>query len=203
MNTRKVIVLAVVTQAITLIVTVALMGFVPGVRAQQAAATGVHHFSLLAETMQPVDSTIGYDNYYAYLTTTQNSTVWGTGSYIGQLDLPDGAQITAVRCYGQDTDPSHEFQFQVWRYRLWDEPNVFSEVTEYKTSGVAWAGGKVMLTAAVVAGRETVDNAEYSYGLYVLMPAPSAGTQLGLLRCVVDANYAAYLPAVQKNATQP
>jgi hypothetical protein len=78
-----------------------------------------------------------------------------------------------VRCYGQDTDPSGQFQFQVWRYRLWDTPNVFTPVTESKVSGYAWAAGKIIVEASVLPDVGTVDNAEFSYGLYVTIPKPS------------------------------
>lgn len=91
--------------------------------------TTIQYYSLLAETMQPIDSSIGYDNTEAFLTTTGESST-GVTCYIGQLDLPHGARIVAVRGYGPDTDSKREFYFRLYRYSLYHEP-VWEGVTNF------------------------------------------------------------------------
>jgi hypothetical protein len=152
-------------------------GFAAAGHTHQAA-----HFSLLAETMRPIDSSIGYDNTSAYLKTTLNSTLPAT-SYIGQLNLPDGSTISGARCYGQDSDPAGEFSFGLYRYGVATPP--YTAVTSYVSSGAAFSGGAVTLTATVVSTYAVVDNATYSYGLFLTLPKAQSG-QLGVLRCVVD-----------------
>ena len=49
----------------------------------ESQALAIYRLSLLAETMRPIDSTINYNNY-AFLTTTQESSVNPATSYIGQ-----------------------------------------------------------------------------------------------------------------------
>jgi hypothetical protein len=147
--------------------------------------------------MQPIDSSIGYDNSDAYLETTQNSLATGTATYIGQLDLPDGARIVGVRCFGLDSDPNTQFQFRLYRYNLWDSP-VWTGVTNFAASGVSYSGGKVMREATVDPGTALVDNGNFSYGMYVMLPPAQSG-RLGLLRCVVETSYGLSLPLVQRD----
>ena len=196
MNTRKLIGVVLATQIVILVVAAALLGFIPGVSARVAMADSVQHFSLLAETMQPIDSSIGYANTMAFLKTTQDSTISLT-SYIGQLDLPDGARIVSVKCFGLDTDPTGEFYFRLYRYDLWSDP-VWSPVTDFASSGVSFSGGKVMLEATINSDMAVVDNAAFSYGIYLALPQAQSG-DLGVLRCVVDTTYAVSLPLVQRN----
>ncbi len=197
MNARKLIGVVLAIQVMASVAAAALLGFVPGVSVRVAAADGVQHFSLLAETMQPIDSSIGYDNTMAFLKTTQNSTVSFPTSYIGQLDLPDRAKIVGVRCFGLDSDPNGEFYFRLYRYSLWSDP-VWSPVTGFASSGVAFSGGKVVLEATVDPNAAVVDNAQYSYGIFLVLPKAQSG-ELGVLRCVVDTTYAVSLPLVQRN----
>jgi hypothetical protein len=197
MNARKLIGVVLVTQIVTLVAAAALLGFIPGVGARAAMADSVQHFSLLAETMQPLDSSIGYDNTMAFLRTTQDSTISPPASYIGQLNLPNGARIVGVRCFGLDTDPNGEFYFRLYRYNLWDDP-VWSAVTDFAYSGVLFSSGKVMIEAAIDANMALVDNVNFSYGLFLVLPKAQSG-DLGVLRCVVDTSYAISLPLVQRN----
>jgi hypothetical protein len=201
MSTRKTVTLVLVVQVTTLITVVVLLGFVPGVT-RLVVADSVRHFSLLAETMQPIDSSIVYDNTMAYLKTVQDSTVSLETSYIGQLDLPDGASIVNVQCFGLDTDSSEEFYFRLYRYNLYDDP-VWSPVTDFAFSGVAFSAGKVEVNAPVDPANAVVDNAQYSYGIFLALPAATSG-QLGVLRCVVDTTSGAvHLPSVQRNWPSP
>jgi hypothetical protein len=199
MNRRMLIGLVLVTQIVTLVAAAALLGVIPGVSAQLAMADAVRHYSLLAETMQPLDSTIGYDNASAFLKTTQDSKIYTSTAYIGQLDLPDGARIVRVVCFGLDTDPNQEFTFRVYRYSLRSDP-VWSAVTDYAYSGVSFDGGRVTAEATVDPDRAVIDNAEFSYGLYLLLPTAQTG-DLGVLRCLVDTAHAVSLPRVQRNST--
>ena len=146
--------------------------------------------------MQPIDSTIGYDNTSAFLTTTQDSSVSGT-SYIGQLDLPDGARIVGVRCFGLDSDPNEQCYFRLYLYNLWTDP-VWSGVTDFSYSGIAYNGGKVMLEAVIDHNMAVIDNTEFSYGIFLVLPKAQSG-DLGLLRCVVDTTLAVSLPLVSRN----
>jgi hypothetical protein len=196
MNAQRLVGILLVIQITILLAAAALFGRIPGISARSVMADSVQHFSLLAETMQPIDSTIRYDNTDAWLKTTQNSTVSST-SYIGQLDLPHGARIVGVRCFGLDSDPNGEFYFRLYRYNLWSDP-VWSAVTDFAYSGVAFKGGKVMREATVDAHMATVDNAEFSYGLFLVLPKAQSG-ELGVLRCVVDTTYTVSLPLVRKN----
>lgn len=197
MNVRRLIGVVLVTQIVILVTAAVALGLVPGMKTRVARAGSVRHFSLLAETMQPVDSTIGYDNTDAYLETTQNSTGSGTATYIGQLDLPDGARIVGVRCLGLDSDPATQFQFRLYRYNLSDDP-VWSAVTDFGASGVASSVGKVVREATIDPGMALIDNADFSYGIFVMLPEAQSG-DLGLLRCVVDTSYTVALPFLQRD----
>jgi hypothetical protein len=137
------------------------------------------YVSLLAETMTPVVSGTSYDSTQAYLTTTA-----GAADYIGHLALPDGTRIVSVRAEGRDTDPNHEYQYQLFRYRLADSP-VWTPVTDSAVSGVAFSGGLVTTPAQISSGAAVVDNSQYAYGIFLELPAPTAGT-LGVLRFVVE-----------------
>jgi hypothetical protein len=196
MNTRKVLRIIVVLQAVLLLGLVAMFGLVPGLGSRGARADSVQHFSLLAETMQPVDSTIEYDSYDAYLETTQDSSL-NTTAYIGQVTLPDGANIVGVRCFGEDDDPNPdaEFSFALFRYSLVAN---FEAVTEWVSSDNQ---GKQQVQAPVLSDPHliaAVDNAAYSYGIYLTLPEPVAGT-LRVLRCVVDTSYSVQLPFINRD----
>jgi hypothetical protein len=167
-----------------------------------AMADGVRHFSLLAATMQPVDSSIGYDTSDGYLRTVQESTRNETTAYCGQVDLPDGATIVGVRAFGLDSDPFFEFTFQLVRYNLDDDP-VGSAVTDQVSSGAFFQGGKIELDAPVHPEAATVDNEQYSYGIFLVLPEPynPPFQDLAVLRFVVDTSYSTHLPLVQRNST--
>jgi hypothetical protein len=171
------------------------------VAARLAMADGVRHFSLLARTMQPVDSSIGYDTSDGYLRTVQGSTRNETTAYVGQVDLPDGATIVGVRAFGLDSDPFFEFTFRLMRYNLDDDP-VGSAVTGQVPSGAYFQDGKIELDAPVDPDAATVDNDEYSYGIVLLLPAPYSppSQDLAVLRFVVDTSYNTRLPLVQRNS---
>jgi hypothetical protein len=139
-------------------------------------------FSLLAETMQPVDSTIGYDNTEGSLHTTSVSTLWGNSTYIGQVDLPDGATIERVLGYGYDGTPAAEYRFAMFRYSVFDLP-VWTQMTDWALSGFAWSGGALVTEAQVYPSHAEVNNMSYSYGIFVDLP-PDAN--LSVLRFVVE-----------------
>jgi len=162
------------------------LGAVPCIGLQHARAADVQRFSLLAETMQPVDSTIGYNSNSAYLTTTTESTINSVSQYIGQLSLPDGATITSVVGFGLDTDPDREFYFRLYRYNLDQEP-VWSGVTAFSYSGIAFSDGKIEIPAPVDPDMAVVDNAQYSYGIFLVLPV-AVRAQLGVLRFLVEAS---------------
>jgi len=191
--------LALVVQVTILIAAAVLLGVVPGVSARLVMADSVRHFSLLAETMQPIDSSIGYDNTDAFLKTIQDSTISSSASYIGQLDLPDGARIVSVRCFGLDTDPTDEFYFRLFRYNLYSDP-VWSPVTDFAFSGVPFNGGKVEVDAWVDPDMAVIDNEQFSYGIFLVLPRATAG-ELGVLRFVVNTSYTVQLPIVQRNSS--
>jgi hypothetical protein len=134
--------------------------------------------------MRPIDSTIGYNNFLAFLTTTQESSVNPSTSYIGQVHLPHGEKILSVRCFGEDTDPNKEISFGMYRYELYANP-VFQAVSSYSGSGIAFNGGKTDFAATIVSTMATVDNAKYSYGIYLTLPKAQTGS-LGVLRFVIE-----------------
>ena len=201
MNMRKTVILILVVQATILAIVVVLLGFMPGIAAQSAMADSVQHFSLLASTMQPLDSSIRYNNTGAFLKTTQGSTINTSTVYVGQLDLPDGARIVSVRGFGLDTDPIFEFSFQLYRYNLYGNP-VGSPVTDLASSGTSFQGGKIVMSAPVDSDMAVIDNDQYSYGILLTLPVPYSPPyqDLGVLRFVVDTGYSVQLPLVQKNA---
>ena len=174
---KKILFVIVVTQLITL-------GGIPDLGSKHVMAASIQRFSLLAETMQPVDSTIGYNNTSGYLTTTTNSAVNGVTQYIGQLHLPDGATIINMIGFGLDTDPNSQFYFRLYRYNLNNVP-IWSAVTDFAYSGVPYSNGIIEIPAAVDPGMAVVDNAQFSYGLFLVLPVASTG-QLGVLRFMVE-----------------
>jgi hypothetical protein len=192
MNRRNVLTLVASVILTTLVVAI-WSGIMPGFNTRVAMAGGVRSYSLLAETMQPIDSSIQFDNTYAFLKTTQNSAL-GSTSYIGQLDLPDNARIISVRCFGRDSDPNNEFYFRLYRYNLFMDP-VWSGVSDYAYSGMPYAGGNVVVEAPIDPGMAMVNNADFSYGIFLVLPVASTG-ELGVLRCVVDTTYSVQIPLV-------
>lgn len=142
----------------------------------------LRYFSLLAETMQPIDSTIGYDNTMGSLHTTSVSTLTGSATYIGQVDLPDGATIVRVLAHGNDATAAAEYGFALYRYSVFDSP-VWTQMTDWMVSGFAWSGGALVTEAQVYPSLAQVDNMSYSYGVFVDLP-PDA--DLSVLRFVVE-----------------
>jgi len=201
MNTRRMAILILVVQATILAMVVVLLGFVPGIGAQLAMADSVQHFSLLASTMQPLDSSIGYNNTGGYLKTIQASTINTSTVYVGQLDLPNGARIVSVRGLGLDSDPIFEFAFRLYRYNLYGNP-VSSPVTGLASSGTNFQGGKIEVSAPVYSDMAVIDNDQYSYGILLTLPVPYSPPyqDLGVLRFVVDTSYSVQLPLVLQNA---
>jgi hypothetical protein len=55
-----------------------------------------------------------------------------------------------------------------------------------------------MLEAMIDPGTALIDNANFSYGMFVSLPEPQSG-DLGLLRCVVETSYGLSLPLVQRD----
>ena len=78
-----------------------------------------------------------------------------------------------MRSLGIDTDPAGEYQIQLFRYSLWNEP-VYEAVTNVTLSGHAFDGGKVKHEATVVRSVALVDNANYGYGIYLILPEASS-----------------------------
>jgi len=142
----------------------------------------LRYFSLLAETMQPVDSTIGYDNTQGSLHTTSVSAISFSATYIGQVDLPDGATIVRVVAYGYDGASVAAYRVAMFRYSVFDVP-VWTQMTDWIVSGFAWSGGALVSEGAVYPSLAEVDNLNYSYGIFVDLP-PHAN--LSVLRFVVE-----------------
>jgi len=186
-----------VTQLISLLIISALFMLIPDISSRVALAGSVQHYSLLAETMHPIDSSIEYNNWSAFLTTTKNSSVNLSTAYIGQLDLPHGTRIAAARCFGNDSDSNGEFYFILYRYNLWHDP-VWSQVSSIGSSGIFYSAGKIMVETTIDTDMNVVDNDQFSYGIYLVLPKASSG-ELGLLRCVVDTSYSIALPVIQRN----
>lgn len=108
-----------------------------------------------------------------------------------------------MRAYGIDTDPAGEYQFQLFRYGLWDVP-VFTAVTDLVVSGYAYDGGKLVREATVESTVALIDNANYSYAIYlILQEASNLRYDLGLLRFVIDTSYSTALPLVMRGPSNP
>lgn len=177
------------------------MVLVSGFVARLAMADSVRHFSLMARTMQPADSSIRYNTYDdGYLRTVQESSMNEATVYAGQVDLPDGATVVGVRAFGLDNDPFGEFCFGLVHCNLYDDP-VCSAVTQEVCSGESRQPGKTELQAPVHTNMATVDNVNYSYNIFVRLPTPynPPYQDLGILRFRVDTSYSAQLPIVQRN----
>ena len=184
-----------------ILVGVLALVLVSGVVAGLATADSERHFSLMARTMQPADSSIRYDSYDdGYLRTVQESSLNAETVYAGQVDLPDGAAVVGVRAYGLDSDPVGEFCFGLVRCDLYDDP-VCSAVTQVVCSGEFAQPGKIELQAPLQANVAGVDNVNYSYNIFVRLPTPynPPYQDLGILRFRVDTSYSAHVPMVQRN----
>jgi hypothetical protein len=159
---------------------------------QRCFASDYRFFSILAETMRPLDSTIGYDCHEGYLETTSDSTEHST-QYIAQVNLPQGSTVDTVSCYGYDNDDK-DFSFQLYRYRFNGEgENVFEAVSDEGDSYGADPGYVDLTVGAVLPTPETpgiavINNEHYSYGLYLNLPKASVN-DLYVVRCVVRANF--------------
>ena len=169
----------VASAALVVIVTLLVVSL-PG-PAARAATVQRYYFSLSGENMHPVNSSIGYDNYDGYLVTTGGG---GATIYSGQLNLEQGSTITGVKCQGFDTDPTQGFSFRLYRYSITADP-VYEAVTDQGASGGLYAGGKISVSAPVLAGVNVVRNLVYSYGIYLILPVAYSATDLGVLRCLV------------------
>jgi hypothetical protein len=169
--------------------------------ARLTMADSVRHFSLMARTMQPADSSIRYDTYDdGYLRTVQESSMNEETVYIGQVDLPDGATVVDVRAFGLDSHPFGEFCFGLVHCNLDDDP-ACSAVTQEVCSGELAQPGKAELQAPVLSNMAVVDNVNYSYSIFVQLPTPynPPYQDLGILRFRVDTIYSAQLPLVERN----
>lgn len=182
---------------ITIFGLVILLGWVPGVAAVKVQADTNRYTSILAEAMQPIDSSIQYNNVDSYLTTVQHSTMDAMAEYIGQLNLPDGSRITGVLCEGRDTDPAGQFYYRLYRYSYNSTP-VFSGVTDFAYSGYYEAKGNLGVEAEVVPENAIVDNRTYSYGIFLSLPKATSG-DLKVLRCLVATTTDTFLPLIQNN----
>ncbi len=166
-----------------------------------ANAASTIYYSVLAETFSPVDSSIGFNNFDAFLTTTANSTVnpGESGYYIGHVSLPDGATITGLRCSGYDTDSTQEFKFFLYRYSIDNPTNPYDLISYPGPSGLEWNFGKTTVIPAILTtnGKNVVNNSTWAYGIYLALPKASTSTQLKVLSCRVDATYPVNLAIVR------
>ena len=168
-----------------------------GRRRRNALADSVRQF-LLAETMRPLDSTIGYDNSLAFLDTPHKIQPFHPAPISGSLICGWSQDHRRALFRAAVSDPNGGFYFRLYRYNLWDDP-VWSPVTDFTYSGFAFNAGKVMLEANVDPGMAMIETAEFSYGLFLVLPVATSG-DLGLLRCVVDTSYAVSLATIARNS---
>jgi hypothetical protein len=197
MTQRKRVSARSLVQAAVLLVVGASLGAVLVSQVRPVAAGSVQHFSLLAATMQTLDSTIGHDSEDGLLRTVQESTSHTVTAYRGQVDLPDGARVVGVRAFGLDTDPFFEFCYDLCRYNLDSEP-VYEAVTDWVCSGESFQDGDIVLNAPVHSGVAVVDSEHYSYAIFLVLPTPynPPYQDLAVLRFVVDSTYQVGLPLV-------
>ncbi len=169
-----------------------LLSFIFVSLSYQSFASEYRFFSILAETMRPLDSTIEFDCDDGNLKTTTNSTLHpSSAQYIAQVNLPHGSTIDSVSCYGYDND-NNDFSFMLYRYRFNGEgKDVFEPVSQEGISSVAAPATYVDLTVGPVfpldpPGIAVVNNEDFSYGLYLNLPKPDSN-DLYVVRCVVRA----------------
>jgi hypothetical protein len=178
----------------------AISVLVLGMNFRFANAASAQHLSILAESIQPLDSTIQFNNSpSAYLVTTTNSTANPNTSYVAQVNLPDGAVISGINVYGLDSD-SLSFGAALYRYNQ-DLTPVYQAVTAFTTS-VGSAGKVVVHLTPLSNALATVDNLTYSYGIYIDLPKANVLSvslpNLAILRIVVDWGYPTYLPVLSR-----
>lgn len=196
MKRRKTVNLVLVIQLSALLVAGVLFRIVSSGQALPALANSSHHSSLLASTMQPMDSSIGYyDSQDGFLRSHHSD-----ASYRGEVNLPDGATIINARGFGLDTDPISEFCFKLERYSLYSNP-VYEPVTEWVCSGEYSQDGKIVVNAPIYSDEALVDNEQYSYAIVLALPGPynPPYQDLGVLRFVIDTTYNVQLPIVQRD----
>lgn len=148
-----------------------------------ALAAESAYFSILAETMNPVDSSIEFDSDNGYLKTTSGS----IGQYIAQINLPHDSKIISAKFYGYDTD-TNNISFAVYRYRFNGEGiDVFEQVTETKDTSLSAPGYSELTSLPIpVPAFNTVNNKDYSYGLYLNLPVADS-EDLYAIRFLVEA----------------
>ena len=149
-------------------------------------AVEFRYFSVLAGAMRPVISSTDYYSNIGYLATISGSI---GDQYVAQVNLPDGAEIVDVTCYGVDSD-SDEFLFALTRSRFNGPGNNVTELITSPaysndtdgSSGVVSSAG----TNPTPAGLNFINNLDFSYGLYLTLPEASNGV-LYVIRFVVRA----------------
>ncbi len=185
-----------------LILLALLVLIVLGWNALPARAAAANHYAILAEAMTPADSSIQYNNYAsAYLVTAANSTLNSATAYLAPLNLPDGAVISAVRVYGIDNDLTNNVGAALYRYNQ-DTVPVWGAKPVAVYSNASGSAGKFTLNLAVNADVAAVDNALYSYAIYLTLPRAASYSvdppNLAVLRVVVDWGYTSFLPISQR-----
>ena len=156
----------------------------------QSIAAEYRYFSILAETMRPIDSSIEFNCNDGNLRTMTDSSLNGSTQYIGQVNLPHGTTIVNASCYGYDDDTT-DFQFALFRYRFNGVGNpVFEAITNHGFSSTA-PGSYAEITVGLVSpldppGLAVVNNEDYSYGLFLGLPK-AITNELYVVRCVVRA----------------
>jgi hypothetical protein len=168
---------------------IVLFSFLLILCSHRSFASDYRYFSILAETMRPIDSTIGFDCELGYLKTTSDSTLNASSQYIAQVNLPHGSTVDTVSCYGYDND-NNDFSFTLFRYRFNGIGNdVFQQVSQEGDSSVS--SGYIDLTVGPIfplnpPGIAVINNEDYSYGLFLNLPKAQFN-DLYVVRCLVRA----------------
>ncbi len=168
---------------------------------REVNAAGAFHYSILAETFHPTDSTIGYNNYYAWLTTTSNSTIPGqSSSYVATVNLPDGAVISDIHVFARDLDANNTKDVYACMFRYSQTTNPVFEAVTTCTSSSGAPGLTTINPPVKSVALGTIDNQAYSYAIYLDLPPATVVTvdppNLGVLRVVIDWSFSTYLPAL-------
>ncbi len=173
---------------------------VPSLSAQVAPTPvpgGPRYYSVGSLEMLPGDSTIGYTNWGAWLSTTQESTVnpLGLTVYNAVLHLPQGARITKLVAYGYDDDPSKDFSFGLYRITMTDTVTSDPVVPITMTASGTDVGPFVK---EIIANEDfaTVDNSVYHYVLNLCLEVASPGCELKIAMFRVDYTFDGYATPV-------
>jgi len=126
-----------------------------------------HSYSLPGEAFQP-GSDVGYTNTYGNGGAYINS---GSGALVASVHLPDGAQVTALKAYFNDTSAA---DMSATLHRFYHGGGSYVTMASVGSSGT---GGAMTDTDTTITNA-TIDNAAYGYLIYAFSDGWSSSLKL-------------------------